>query len=166
MILGMSLAAFTLVHVLISLVAIVAGLIVLLELLTSKSGPGWTALFLLTTVLTSVTGFLFPVTALLPSHIVGIISLVLLAIALVALYAKHLTGAWRGTYVVTAMLALYLNVFVLLIQAFQKIGPLKQLAPTQTEQPFLLAQGLVLAFFGMTIAFAVLRYRPASRPAD
>jgi hypothetical protein len=161
MILGMSLATFTLVHVLISLVAIAAGLIAMIGLLGSRPMRGWTALFLLTTILTSVTGFFFPFATLLPSHVVGIISLVLLAGAVVALYVGHLAGFWRPVYVVTAMLSLYLNVFVLVVQGFQKVGPLHALAPTQSEPPFLVAQGITLLFFGLVIVGALRRFRPA-----
>jgi hypothetical protein len=160
MILGMSLATFTLVHVLISLVAIAAGLIAMIGLLGSRPMRGWTALFLATTILTSVTGFFFPFVQLLPSHIVGIISLVLLAGAVVALYVGHLAGFWRPFYVITAMLSLYLNVFVLVVQAFQKIGPLHVLAPNQNEPAFLAAQGLTLLFFGLVIIVALRRFRP------
>jgi hypothetical protein len=116
--LGMSLTTFTLLHVLISLIGIVAGLIAMIGWLKSEPSRTPTAIFLATTILTSVTGFLFPFTKLLPSHIVGIISLVLLAFATLALYGKHLSGIWRPTYTVTALLSLYLNVFVLIIQRF------------------------------------------------
>src|SRR5215813_15394557 len=133
MIVGLSIHAFTIIHVIISLVAIASGIIVLFGMLGSHRMPGWTALFLLTTILTSVTGFLFPFTTLLPSHIVGIISLVVLAIALLALYGFGLRGAWRWIYVVTAVVALYLNSFVAVVQAFQKIAYLHDLAPTQAE---------------------------------
>jgi hypothetical protein len=134
-------------------------------LLTSNPLRGWTALFLLMTILTSVTGFFFPFTKLLPSHMVGILSLVLLAAAVVALYAGHLSGAWRPLYIVTAMLSLYLNVFVLIVQAFQKIGPLHAVAPTQSEPPFFVAQGLALVFFALVIIGALRRFHPAPRYA-
>ena len=156
MILGMSTASFTLFHVALSLVGIVAGLIVVFGMLASKRMPGMTALFLLTTVLTSVTGFFFPFERLLPSHIVGIISLVILAIAVVALYSGGLNRSWRWIYVISAVMALYLNVFVLVVQAFLKVAALKQLAPTQSEPPFAIAQGVVLLLF---IALAVLAIR-------
>ncbi|MGA2292222.1 hypothetical protein [Bradyrhizobium sp.] len=162
MILGMSLATFTALHVIISLVAIVAGIIVMIGLLGSNRMQGLTALFLLFTILTSATGFLFPFTQLLPSHMIGILSLVLLAIACVALYVMKLAGAWRAIYVVTAMLSLYLNIFVLVIQAFLKIGPLHALAPSvpPSEPPFLVIQGIVLAFFVIVIIGAARRFRP------
>jgi hypothetical protein len=162
MVLGMSLSTFTLVHVIISLVAIASGFIVMFGLLGSNRMSGMTALFLATTILTSVTGFFFPFTQLLPSHIVGILSLVLLAIAVFALYGQKLSGAWRAVYVVAALISLYLNVFVLIIQGFLKVDPLKTLAPTQTEPPFLAVQGVVLAFFVIVIIGAARRFRPVA----
>jgi hypothetical protein len=127
--------------------------------------PGWTALFLVTTILTRVTGILFPFSQLLPSHIVGAISLVVLALALVALYAFRLGGAWRWVYVVTAVLALYLNVFVGVVQAFQKLAFLHALAPTQSEPPFAVAQAIVLAAFVLLGFLAVRRFHPVAAPA-
>ena len=127
MILGMSLATFVLVHTVISIVAIVAGVIVMFGMLSSKRPGGLTAIFLLLTILTSATGFLIPPLlsdTLLPSHMIGILSLVLLLIACVALYAMKLSGAWRWIYAVTALLALYFNAFVLVIQSFLKIPAL------------------------------------------
>jgi hypothetical protein len=118
MILGMSLSTFTMVHVIISLIGIVSGIAVMFGLFGSSRMPGWTAIFLLSTILTSATGFLFPFTELLPSHMIGILSLVLLAVACIALYGMKLSGAWRWIYVVTAMTSLYLNVFVLIVQSF------------------------------------------------
>ena len=162
MILGMSLSTFTLLHVIISLVAIVAGIVVVLGMLGSNRLAGMTALFLATTVLTSVTGFFFPFTKLLPSHMVGIISLVVLAIAIVALYFCRMAGAWRWIYVVTAVLALYLNVFVLVVQAFQKISFLKPLAPTQSEPPFIAAQGVTLLIFIALGVLAVRSFHPVT----
>jgi hypothetical protein len=162
MILGMSLETFTLVHVLISLVAIGSGLIVLWGMLTRRRLAGWTAFFLVTTVLTSVTGFFFPFDHLLPSHKVGILSLVLLAIAILALYAFHLAGGWRRTYVVTAVASLYLNVFVLVAQGFLKIPALKALAPTGAETPFKVVQGLILVVFVVLGVMAMKRFRDES----
>jgi hypothetical protein len=162
MILGMSLSTFTTVHVIISLIAIVSGIIVMFGLLGSSRMPGLTAIFLLFTILTSATGFLFPFEKLLPSHMIGILSLVLLAIACVALYGVRLSGAWRWIFVVTAMISLYLNVFVLVIQSFLKVGPLHALAPSvpPSEPPFLVIQGIVLAFFVIAIIGAARRFRP------
>ena len=163
MVLGMSLSAFTMVHVIISLIAIVSGFIVLFGLFGSHRLPGMTALFLLTTILTSVTGFLFPFDKLLPSHMVGIVSLIVLAIACFALYVMKLSGPWRWIYTLTAMIALYLNVLVLVIQSFLKIGPLHALAPSvpPSEPPFAVVQGVVLVFFVIAIIGAVRRFRPA-----
>jgi hypothetical protein len=150
--------------VLISLVGIVSGLIVLFGLLSGKWLNGWTALFLVTTVATSVTGYGFPFVHLLPSHIVGIISLVALAVAILARYAFHLDGAWRRTYVISAAIALYLNVFVLVAQSFMKVPALKALAPTQKEPPFLIAQLVVMTLFIVLTVFAAKRFHeePAS----
>jgi hypothetical protein len=162
MVLGMSSSAFTILHVAISLIGIVSGLVVLFGLFDSNRMPGLTALFLLTTILTSATGFLFPFEKLLPSHMIGILSLVLLLIACIALYAMKLNGAWRWIYVVTAMIALYLNVFVLVIQSFLKISPLHALAPSvpPSEPPFAIVQGIVLVLFVVAIFRAVRRFRP------
>jgi hypothetical protein len=165
MVLGLSLPAFTMVHVIISLIAIAAGLVVMGGLLSSKPMPGLTAIFLLFTILTSVTGFLFPVKELLPSHMVGILSLVLLAIACIALYGMKLAGDWRPVYVVTAMVSLYLNVFVLVIQSFLKVPALAALAPAVPPNPpsgpaFAVVQGIVLVFFVVVIVGAWRRYRP------
>jgi hypothetical protein len=162
MVLGMSLATFTLLHVLISLVGIVAGLVAMVGLLKSNTMPGWTAIFLITTILTSVTGFLFPFEKLLPSHIIGILSLVLLAIACFALYGQKLAGPWRWVYVVTAMLSLYFNVFVLIIQSFLKIGPLHALAPGNPPAglSFAVVQGVVLLFFVVVTIMAIRKFRP------
>ena len=163
MVLGLSLPAFTMVHVIISLIAIVSGFVVLSGLFSSNRMPGMTALFLLTTILTNATGFLFPFEKLLPSHIIAIISLALLAVACIALYGMKLSGAWRWIYGVTAMISLYFNVFVLVIQSFLKIGPLHALAPSvpPSEPPFAIVQGIVLVFFVVAIIGAVRRFRPA-----
>jgi hypothetical protein len=158
----MSLSTFTMVHVIISMVGIVAGFVALFGMLQGKKMGGWIALFLVATVLTSATGFLFPFTHLLPSHIVGIISLVVLAVALLALYAFHLSGSWRWIYVVTAVVALYFNAFVGVVQAFQKLSFLKSLAPTQSEPPFVVVQFVVLAIFVVLGFLAVRRFHPVS----
>ena len=158
-ILGMSLSTFTLFHVLLSLVGIAAGLLVVYGMLTAKRFNGGTAIFLVTTVLTSLTGFLFPFEHLLPSHIVGVISLVVLAVAIVARYPLHLQRSWRAIYVVCAMLALYLNVFVLVVQVFLKVPAVHALAPTQKEPPFLVVQLAVMAAFVVLGIFAVNKFR-------
>jgi hypothetical protein len=160
MILGMSADTFTLVHVILSLVGIGSGLIVLFGMLGAKRLDGWTALFLATTVLTSVTGFFFPVTGFMPSHAIGILSLVFLAAALVAFYVYRLAGAWRWIYVVGAVVALYFNVFVGVVQAFRKVSFLEPLAPTQSEPPFLVAQLVVLAVFIVLGVLAVRKFHP------
>ena len=158
--LGLSFSTFTALHVVISLIGIATGLVVLWGMLAGRHLGGLTAVFLATTVLTSVTGFMFPFNQLLPSHFVGLISLVLLAVALVALYGKQLSGAWRPAYVVTAVAALYLNIFVGIVQAFQKFGFLHALAPTQAEAPFVVVQAAALVLFGVLGYLAVQRYHP------
>jgi uncharacterized protein YggT (Ycf19 family) len=159
------LAAFTLFHVILSLVGIVSGLVVLGGLFGSRRMDGWTALFLTTTIATSVTGFLFPFRGFTPAIGTGIISMVVLAVACYARYGRHLAGAWRPVYVATAVLALYLNVFVLVVQAFLKIPALKALAPQQNEPPFAVAQGIVLLLFVLLGSRAARRFRPSSSPA-
>jgi hypothetical protein len=159
MIWGLTESTFTTVHVVLSLVGIGSGLLVMLGLLTGNDRPGWTLLFLATTVATSVTGFGFPFDHLLPSHKVGIISLVVLAVAIVARYALHLAGPWRPVYVVCAAVALYLNVFVGVVQAFQKVPALAALAPKQTEPPFVVTQLVVLVLFIVLTIAAAKRFR-------
>ena len=165
MILGMSTSTFTLLHVVISLIGIVSGLIVLVGMFGSIRLDGWTALFLATTVLTSVSGFAFPGDQVLPSHIVGVVSLLALAVAIAALYVYRLKGSWRWIYVSSAVLALYLNVFVGVVQAFLKVPSLHALAPTQASPPFIVAQGVVLVvFMGLGVA-AVRAFRPGTKMA-
>jgi hypothetical protein len=159
MIWGLTESTFTTVHVVLSLVGIGSGLVVMFGLLTGKDRSGWTLLFLATTVATSVTGFGFPFDHLLPSHKVGIISLVVLAAAIVARYALHLAGAWGPVYVVCAAVALYLNVFVGVVQAFQKVPALTKLAPKQTELPFVVTQLVVLVLFIVLTIAAAKRFR-------
>jgi hypothetical protein len=146
-------------HVVVSLIGIATGLVVLAGLIANKRLDGWTLIFLATTLATSVTGFFFPVQQILPSHIVGAISIVVLALAIVARYGKHLTGSWRWIYVVTAVTALYLNVFVLVVQLFLKVEALAVLAPNQNEPPFLIAQGAALAAFVLAGIVSVIRFR-------
>jgi hypothetical protein len=159
MILGMTTSTFTMVHVLLSLVGIGSGFLVVYGMFAGKRFDGATAIFLVTTVLTSVTGFLFPFVHLLPSHVLGVISLIVLAIAILARYVFHMEDGWRGTYVVCAVLALYLNVFVLVAQAFMKVPALNVLAPTQKEPPFLVAQLVVMAIFIVLGVLAAKRFR-------
>jgi len=138
---------FTLIHVLLSLVAIFAGLIVAGGLVAGRRLDGWTGLFVVTTVLTNVTGFGFPFVTFIASHGVGILSLIILPFVIAARYWKHLTGAWRNVYVVGTVLTLYLNVFVLIVQLFRRIPALLVAAPTQKEPSFVVTQLLVLAMF-------------------
>jgi hypothetical protein len=159
MIWGLSTSTFTLVHVLLSLVGIVAGLVVMFGLVAGKRLDGWTVVFLATTVATSVTGFGFPFDHLLPSHKVGIVSLLVLPVAIAARYAFHMTGAWRRIYVISAAVALYLNIFVLVVQLFLKVPALKAIAPTQKEPPFAIAQVVVLAVFAWLAVLAARRFR-------
>ncbi len=161
MIFGMT--SFTFVHVVLSLVAIISGFVVMLGLLAGKRLDGWTVLFLVTTVATSVTGFGFAFDHLLPSHVVGIVSLVALAVAIVARYLFDLAGAWRWIYVAGAAVSLYLNVFVLIVQSFLKIPSLKMMAPTQSEPPFVVAQLVALALLILLGIVAAVQFRP-SRP--
>lgn len=163
MIFGMSVSMFTLVHVAISLLGILSGVVVLFGMFSSKRPNGWTALFLTTTVLTSLTGFFFPRDHILPSHIVGILSLVVLALAIIALYIYRLAGFWRWIYVVGAVIALYFNVFVGVVQAFQKVSFLNSLAPTQSDPPFLITQIIVLVAFVALGIVAARSFHP--RPA-
>ena len=165
MILGMSIATFTLVHVVLSLIGIAAGFVAVGAMTRSRLLPGWTLVFLVTTILTSVTGYFFPVDRILPSHIVGAISLVLLAVAVIALYSFQAMRSWRWIYAVTAVASLYLNVFVLVVQGFLKIDALKVLAPTQAEPPFALAQGVVFLAFVAVGYFAVRRFHPDTAQA-
>jgi len=150
---------FTQIHVAISLAGILSGFVVTFGLITGRRLDRWTAFFLLTTVATSVTGFLFPFHGFTPAIVVGIISLVVLVAAIFARYARRLAGAWRLIYVITAMIALYLNVFVLIVQLFQKVPALKALAPTQSEPPFVVTQLIVLTLFLVLAIIASRRFR-------
>ena len=163
MLLGLSLSAFTTLHVVISLIAIVAGLIVMFGMVGPYHSGGLAAIFLLFTILTSVTGFMFPFNGVTPGILIGILSCILLAIACLALYGLKLGGAWRWIYVLTALISLYLNVFVLVIQSFLKIPPLHEIAPGNPPAgpAFAVVQGVVLVFFAVMI-FRVWRgFRPA-----
>jgi uncharacterized membrane protein SirB2 len=153
------LATFTFVHVVLSPLGIGSGLVVLFGLINGRRLDGWTAVFLITTAATSLTGFGFPFDHVLPSHVVGVISLIVLAMAGLARYPRHLAGAWRRVYVIGAVVALYLNVFVLIVQAFLRVPALKSLAPTQAEPPFLIAQLVVLALFIVLGVVAVRGFR-------
>jgi hypothetical protein len=156
----MILHLYTIIHVLISLIGIFTGLVVLVGMLAGKGLDGWSKWFLATTVLTSVTGFFFPFHGFTPAIGLGIISLIVLAVAIYARYPRQLAGAWRWIYVVTAVIALYFNVFVGVVQSFEKIPALHALAPTQTEPPFKITQLAVLALFILLGILAVMQFRP------
>jgi hypothetical protein len=156
---SLGLEIFTIFHVVLSLIGILAGSVVVYGLITANRLDGWTKVFLWTTVLTSLTGYLFPFHKLLPSHIVGVVSLVVLASCIYARHGRKLAGGWNRTYAITAVIALYLNVFVLVAQLFQKVPILRALAPTQTEGPFLIAQTAVLLAFVVIGILAATRFR-------
>jgi hypothetical protein len=162
MILGLSLGAYTTLHVAISLLGIVAGVVVVAMMIASRIARAVTALFLAASILTDVTGYFFHSQGFGPPQVVGAISLVVLTVALFALYVRRLAGAWRGTWVVCAVIGLYLNVFVAVAQAFQKLPPLHDLAPNGTEPPFAVAQGLTLVLFVVLGVIAFRRFKPAT----
>jgi hypothetical protein len=157
---------FTLVHVGLSLVGIGSGFVVVFGLLAAKRLAGWTSVFLTTTALTSVTGFFFPFHRLLPSHVVGIVSLIVLAGAIFALYVRRLAGPWRRIYAISAVIALYLNFFVLIVQMFLKVPALKALALTQSEPPFQITQLVALALFLLLTVLAAIKFRANSVPVE
>jgi hypothetical protein len=159
MVLGMSLATYTTVHVILSLIGIASGFVVLFGLFSGRLFCTSNGLFLITTVLTSVTGFAFPNTKVTPGIILGVLSLIVLAIAIFALHGRHLSGVWRRTYAITAMIALYFNVFVLVAQLFEHVPAIHALAPTQTEAPFKIAQLLLLVVFAVLIGAAAKEFR-------
>jgi hypothetical protein len=160
-----TMSAFTIFHVLLSLIGIGSGFIVLYGLLNSQPFVRTSTVFLTTTVLTSVTGFLFPIHGITPGLVLGALSLIVLACAIIALYQHRLAGGWRRTYVITSVVALYFNVFVLVAQAFQKVPALHDLAPTQSEPPFAVAQGIVLIIFVVLGIRAVKGFHPGlARP--
>jgi hypothetical protein len=158
---GLSIEAFTVLHVVISMIAIFAGFIVVGGLFASAPLPGWTAFFLVMTILTSLTGFLFPFKTVTPAIVVGAIASLILIVALLALYRHRLAGRWRNVYVVSAIASLYLNVFVFIVQSFQKVGFLNVLAPTGSEPPFAIAQGVTLVAFVVLGWIAARRFQPA-----
>ena len=160
MVFGMSLVTYTLIHVIISLIGIGAGLVVLFGMFGGKRLDGMTALFLATTVLTSVTGFGFPIAHVTPGIVLGVLSLVVLAIAIPARYSFRMAGKWRAIYVITAVIALYFNCFVLIAQSFLKIPALHALAPKGNEPPFAIAQGILLVLFIVAGIKAVKKFRP------
>jgi len=160
MIVGLSVGAFTTLHVIISLIGLVSGVVAVAAMLADKRPGPWTAVFLCSTVLTSATGFLFHSAKIGPPHILGVLSLIVLALACAALYGFRLRGAWRPVYVISALLALYFNAFVAVVQAFDKIAALKALAPTGSEPPFLVAQLVLLGVFVALGVLATRRFHP------
>ncbi|HEU4661754.1 MAG TPA: hypothetical protein VFS63_13945 [Pseudolabrys sp.] len=160
MILGMSLGTFTALHVIICLIGLVAGLVVVFGMFGSRRLAGWTAVFLISTILISVTGFMFPIHGLTPALATGIVSIVLLGAAVLGLYVFRLEGAWRWIYVACAVAALYLNVLVLIVQSFQKVAVLNALAPTQSEAPFLLTQSAALVLFLVLAILGLIKFHP------
>jgi hypothetical protein len=165
MIYGVPLATFTLLHVIISLIAIVCGVVVVFGMFASNQLTRWTGLFLFTTALTSVTGFYFPGTTLTPARIFGIASLIVLVPTVLALYVFGLRGFWRWIYIAGVVIALYLNVFVAVVQSFAKIPELRSLAPTQSEPPFLIAEGGALVIFILLGIIALVLFHPERRAA-
>jgi hypothetical protein len=157
MVLGMT--TFTLVHVALSLIGILSGFVVVLGFLTAKPLNGWTGVFLASTVLANVTGFLFPFHRFMPSHVIGILSLIALAIAIFGRYQRHLAGGWRRSYVISSMIALYFNVFILIVQLYEKVPALKAIAPTQSEAPFKITQLTALVLFVLLSILATVRFR-------
>jgi hypothetical protein len=155
----MNLSPFTIFHVILSLIAIVSGFVVVYELLGSKRLEGWNTLFLTTAAATSITGFLFPFHGFTPGIGIGILSLIVLAIAFLALYRFRLAGGWSRTYAITAVLALYFNVFVLVVQLFEKVPALRAIAPTQSEPPFQMAQAAVLLLFAVLGIRAAMKFQ-------
>jgi hypothetical protein len=166
MILGMSLATFTTLHVAVSLIGIGSGFIAVLGMIASRRLPIVTTTFMLSTALTSLTGFMFPFKGVTPGIVLGVLSIITLAIATIARYARHLGGGWRGTWVITAAIALYFNFFVLIVQSFEKVPVLHALAPTQSEGPFKVAQLFTLLVFIAITTLAFRRFRAVTtRPA-
>jgi hypothetical protein len=161
-ILGMPTGTYTELHVVISVIGIGSGLVVMWGMLRAKPLNGITSIFLVTTILTSLTGFAFPNEHITPAIVVGVLSMIMLAVAVFARYARHLAGIWRAAHVVTAAIALYFNVFVLIVQSFEKSAALHALAPTQKEPPFAIAQLVVLVAFVIVTVMAVRRFHPGS----
>jgi len=157
----MILQIYTIIHTLISLIAIFTGIVVVFGMLAGAQLNGWTKWFLITAVATTLTGFFFPFHGFTPAIGLGIISLPFLALTIYARYSKRLGGAWRWIYAIGAVICLYFNLFVLVVQAFEKVPALKAMAPTQTEPPFKLTQLVVLALFVLLGIVAAIRFRPA-----
>ena len=149
---------FTGFHVILSLIGILSGFVVAFGLLTSRRLEGWTAVFLASTLLTSVTGFFFPFHGITPGLVIGVVSLILLALAILGRYGRNLEGGWRRTYAISSMTALYLNFFILIVQLFEKVPALKAIAPTQSEAPFKIAQLTALVLFIVLTFLSAIRF--------
>jgi hypothetical protein len=160
MILGLSLVQFTYLHVFMSLIGIGAGIFIIFGLLTSRRLSILTSLFLITTVLTSLTGFLYPFNGMTPGIVLGILSMIALILAIVGLYVRKLAGAWRGIYVVSVIVAFYFNFFVLVAQAFDKVPVLHAVAPSQKSPGFMITQLAVLLIFILLTVRAVKKFHP------
>ena len=156
---------YTIIHTVISLIAIFTGLVVLFGMLAGKRLDHWTKWFLISAVATTITGFFFPFHGFTPATGLGIISLPFLAITIFARYSKHLAGTWRWIYAIGAVICLYFNLFVLVVQLFEKVPALHAMAPTQTESPFKLTQLVVLMLSTVLAIVAVTRFRPEPAPA-
>ncbi|ARP97994.1 hypothetical protein [Pseudorhodoplanes sinuspersici] len=163
MILGLSPEGFLLLHVAVSMVGIFSGFVVMGGMYASNKLPVWTAIFLFTTILTSVTGFLFPITIFTPALAVGLLSMIILLVAVLALYIYRLAGWWRFVYVASALAALYLNLFVFIVQSFQKVMFLQHLAPKQAEPPFVITQSVVLLTCVVLGVIALWKFHPERR---
>ena len=163
---GTGILILTIVHVAISLIGIGSGFVMIYGFVTGKRFDQSTAIFLATTILTSLTGFLFPIQKFTPGLAIGVLSLIALGVAVWALYRKHLAGGWRAAFVVTAMISQYFNFAILIIQSFQKVPPLHELAPTQSEPPFAVTQLTVLVLFIALTVAAIIRFRPATAPVS
>jgi hypothetical protein len=160
MILGMSTVLFTGIHVLLSLIGIATGFLVIFGMIGRRKLPSWTAWFFVTNVLTDFTGFLFPFKGITPGIIIGVLSLVVLGIAVIGHYVQRLAGTWRARYVIAAAIALYFNVFVLIVQSFEKIPALRAIAPTQAAAPFGITQLAALLLIIVLTVVAYRRFRP------
>jgi hypothetical protein len=158
----LGLDTFTWIHTIISLIALASGIVVALGIAGSRTLGAWSAIFLITAVATSATGFGFPFDHFLPSHWLGVLSLIVLALAILARYVFHYAGAWRWLYVLGVVLAVYFDAFVAIVQAFGKIPSLNALAPTQSEPPFVVAQVVALAAFAIIACLGFLRFRPVA----
>ncbi len=161
MILGMSTALFTAIHVVLSLIGIATGFILMFGMIGGRKLPSWTVWFFVTNLLTDVTGFLFPFKGITPGIIIGVLSVVVLLLASLSYYVMRLVGTWRARYVISAAVVLYFNVFVLIVQSFEKLPMLKAIAPTQASAPFGITQLCALGLIVLLTFLAFRRFQPA-----